>query len=570
MAILDSFLNSKYEINFESIQVEDPKRKGLVIVGMTDIMRQAASLARKVNDLTKSDKMKMWKLLLDVTCYVVKNAAGCMNDDFHLSKLNAEALLLQGEALLYFSFMSDETNADALAGDTNPATDDAKLWQKVVADPLLQSVTLSMKLKDELLFDATASMLWSYNRSIKDALKFNAMFWMEVFQKLYEGILEIGLEDSELMVHIVIGYAEALKKLHEQSFAQVAQEEKEKAPPQGKGAKGQTPAKAAPVKAQMQPSGNSNYIKLAEEVCNKGLASKCGAHEAKMVLFNIRSTLKPGASYGAESDIVMKLFSGLELLEAQKKPSKDELDDVIQDLVKTEPKLSINLKFEFWKRVIQYASKTGQHHLSFECIRRLFQLLPTNYSVQYLIDKEIDLNIVCACELLYGQIVLNLCEAKIPFGSMVEMKLVAMQRIANAVEIACNASAALVPEITNGLDLLNAVIVKFQEPKSAIVEPLERVLKSLTVSIMQKGTVANSLSLFQNTMMSLYELLLEAYTSQSNSVAGIRMIENMFRIMPKSVHRHLWEQKVQILSQSRKGVAITLLKETDPETQSIM
>ncbi|KAJ3411084.1 hypothetical protein HDV05_002754 [Chytridiales sp. JEL 0842] len=563
--VLNSFINNNFTIDFNSIQVCDPKAKGLVIIALSDLMHQAVSLARK-SQLPTSDleNRKLWKLTLDTTSYILRNSSDAVSDEAFLAKLQAEALLVQGEALLFFAGLESSEVAES----ENPSSDEVKTWQRYVTEPLLQSFNAGFKLKHTDLVESATAKLWSYYKSLKSPLKHSAAFWMECFQKLYDGFLEIKLEDSDLIVFVATGYAESLKELHEQqTIPAVATEEKSTAA--AKGGKSTATNKTQSSKTN-QSSPASNLLKLAEDVCNIGLASKCDAYEAKLSLFNIRSSLRPGGGSSSETDIVMKLFSGLETLETQKKPSKDDLESVVQDLAKTEQRLSINLKFELWKRVIQHAIKTGQYHLSYECVTRLFSALPMNYTVKLLEERQINLNLVCSAEILYGQIILQLCELKIPFKSFSDMRLMAMSRLANAVEIACEAETPLVSEVIVALEVLNGALLTSQIPKTTFTEPIDRVLKALTAVLIHKGTISQSLQLLQDTIMSLHELLLEAYTSQRNWVGCIRMIENMFRIMPKALHRRLWEQKVQVLSQGRKGIAMSLLKEADAETQSIM
>ena len=67
-----------------------------------------------------------------------------------------------------------------------------------------------------------------------------------------------------------------------------------------------------------------------------------------------------------------------------------------------------------------------------------------------------------------------------------------------------------------------------------------------------------------------HQFCINFFTDKKDWHSALRYIERIYRILPKNQHEKIWKIKIDVLHQSGKGTAGTLLKEVDVETQSDM
>ncbi|KAJ3319678.1 hypothetical protein HDU76_000483 [Blyttiomyces sp. JEL0837] len=419
--------------------------------------------------------------------------------------------------------------------------------------------------------------------------------WIDVFQKIYESMQSGDISEPTVGLEVCMAYVELLKDSFEASNVQVVttDDKKSQAPGQAPG-QGKTapPGKQAVPKPAASKDNNPSLLKLADEVCNFGLGISNGSYELKMKLFDLKSSLKaissnvsPQASAGNDSDPVMKLFASLDSLEALKKVGKEDIENVLVDLLKSEKRLSPKMRFELWERLIQHAYKWQQHYLAFVLTEVTFGQLPKSLSlstsgaknspVSNKLNSDLDAGLLCSAELLAGQIIVSMIENGIPYSSEMSMKVDALRRFADSIKYVASVNTGASASVTSALSMIIALLqgINKQKHLQLIIDIVDEITSKFFAAYFANVSFQDSINAspeLRDLFLNICEISLELHANKENWQSCIRLLENLFRLMPKDQHRYLWEKKLEILNLSGRGVAVTLLKDASLETQSYM
>ncbi|KAI9331585.1 hypothetical protein BDR26DRAFT_870051 [Obelidium mucronatum] len=541
--IVLSLLKNDYAINFDIINANDIKNQRTILVALSDVMRQSRELAQRQLKSGLIQRFKFWKAVWDSSMYLMTLEIDKLVDTISAQKLKAEALLYQGEAL--FTFETIKPYANSISPSEKHA-ENLKAIHQAVIEPMIQSLNIGISLKDSLTIQSAASHIWDYFATTKSGLSTsNLSFWTDTFQRLYDGLIECQLQNTNLMVCVCIGYLTAST---------------EKSP--AKGGKGAPlPEVKNDKKNAKQAQQTNSNTKLLEDLVNLGLSASCGSYETKLELFDLKTAMK--------FDHTMKIFSCLEILESRK-ASKDELEEAARNMYLNGSKLGKIMNFELWLRIIQHAYKAEHFHLAYLTIQTLFDTYSGTYTPSNIMaSKEINPSLILTGKLLYGQIILSLIERNHLFGTPTVMRASATQKLANGMDIICSLQPVQTSHLQNSLDLL-CQVVSNGEPHKSYLAHLERVLGNLYTSFFAKVSVQNLISTdfkMQTAILKLTEFCLKIYKGKSDWAASTRLIDKMFRLLPKSFHKTLLQAKVQTLSLGNKSGINTLLKDWDLQTQ---
>ncbi|ORY39370.1 hypothetical protein BCR33DRAFT_412221 [Rhizoclosmatium globosum] len=231
-------------------------------------MRQARELAKKQLMLPTEENLKYWKAVWDTSKYILTLEIGNLSDPITAQKLKAEALLYQGEALFMFETIRPYMLA---ASKPDSYSENLKTIHAAVIDPMIQSLNIGINLKDSATIQSAASKIWDYFSSTKASISSgNLAFWTEIFQRLYDGLIECSLQNSNLMVCICIGYITVLKEANEQAsiaaaVAAAAAQALETVPAKkGSAGKDKKGAKAPPPPSSLLLQQNSQQHQLIQ------------------------------------------------------------------------------------------------------------------------------------------------------------------------------------------------------------------------------------------------------------------------------------------------------------------
>ncbi|KAJ3023143.1 UNVERIFIED_CONTAM: hypothetical protein HDU68_008751 [Siphonaria sp. JEL0065] len=574
-----SLLKNDYVINFDVINANDIKNRRTILVALSDIMRQARELAQKQGKSSSNERLKYWKAVWDASKYLMTLEIEKLVDSVSAQKLKAEALLYQGEALFTFETIKPFVNG---SGSKEHQADTLKAIHQAVIEPMIQSLNIGIALKDSTSIQCAASNIWDYFSTTKSGLSNSTLgFWTETFQRLHDGLMECQLQNTNLMVCVCIGYATVLKETAEQAAlaaaadaaaAMAATNTVEKTSPAkgGKAPQGEVKPEKDKKTSKQAPQQTNNNAKILEDIVNLGLSASAGKYETKLVLFDLKTSMKTGAPIcisNIEGDPTMKIFTCLEVLES-KKGNKEELEDTVRNMFLYGSKLGKSLNFELWLRVIQHAYKAEHLHLAYMAIQALFDSC-TEGKVFSAANIDIKPTFLFHGKLLYGQIIISLIDKEFLFDSRSAMRATALQKIANALEIVSVMNPIQISQLQTSLEIFSQAACA-GIPQKSYLSHIERVLGTLYSCFFGKVPVQNLVSTnqkAQEAILNLTETCLNIYKDKCDWVASTRLIDRTFRLLPKSFHRTLLKAKVQTLSLGNKSGISALLKDWDVDIQ---
>ncbi|KAJ3216771.1 hypothetical protein HDU67_008948 [Dinochytrium kinnereticum] len=550
----DALLQNNYRINFDSIGATSPNSRRLVQAALSDILRQARTCAKSSSD-TDGICSLFWKMVLDSSGYLLSKQWNYSDEDVALSKLQAEALNARGEALVFFVGLANRKVNDAFENITTA--------NRLICENFLASFSAGCRMKDSNIINLATSNLWTFYNSLQPSfLKSNIGLWLDVLHSVYEGLIENGQQGSSLFVLIATCYARTLREHHETISASTNVEEKIPSPTKTK--LPNLPKPSAIKSSGTKESNISNPLKTAEDVCNTGLLSNCRDYDAKLSLFDMRTSLRSLVNLGPlpETDIVLRLFSAIDGLDSNKKTMKEDIENAIVDLTKADHMLSRNLSWRLWLRVIRYSLKVQQYQIAFFSINALTK------------DNYKDMAVIHACEieLLYGSAIINLANAGLFYGNEASIRLDALSRFGICVKLACSPGNLCLAEIIQALEACESALSEkvFYQDRTLTLSIMESITKTLSQANFKNPRFHEALltdSALQKLVTFTFTYCIEIYSSTLNWQMALQTMEKLFRIMPQSMHQALAKRKLQLLSESGKSIAVTFLKDADLNDQ---
>ncbi|KAJ3101768.1 hypothetical protein HDU97_001052 [Phlyctochytrium planicorne] len=555
---ISSLLQNNFKINFDVIEATSPKSRYLVHAALYDILRQSRAVCTLEEKASKDSANNMfWKMVLDASGYLLSKQWNYKDDDANDLKFQSEALNCRGEALSFFLNLCSKKSE---IGQESLFT-----THRSICETFLSSFNLGCRMKDAVTINATCQNIWNLYSNISTSnIRNNSLLWLDVFHTIYEGLMESSLTSLSLFVYITTGYARVLKDHHEINYS--SQNPEEKAPQQNAKTKNSVPSKPTAAKplVSTKDSNFANPIKLADEVCTNGLLSNCQDYEAKLNLFDLRSSLKSFSTLAnlPDGDPILKVFTMVEVLESNKKPGKEDIETVIIEITKVMNSMSQQLSLRIWLRVIRFAIKVQQFQAAFFCIKSLSLEGMSNAPKAYL----------CELELLYASSILSLPSSGLFYGNELSIRLDSLRHFVICAKCASSSEELflnhLVQALESCLEISNSK--PFQKDKALLLPPMEELTRTLNESfstnIKFHDTVTSD-PLLQKLIIKVFYFCIDTYSVTSNWHMALQTIERLFRIMPPSLHQTLAKKKLQILSESGKSIAITLLKDAELEDQ---
>ncbi|KAJ3123227.1 hypothetical protein HK100_011686 [Physocladia obscura] len=585
---VQSLLKNDCNVNFDLTHTADLKSKRIILVALSDIMRQSKYLAERANSSLSRQRIKYWKMVWDSSRYLMTLEIENLTDKTSSQRLRAEALLNEGTSLFEFQSINPTIELE------ESSTENLSSIHKPVIDLLCQSLTIGITLKDLSIIQNVSQKICNYFSGIKPWLNtISLAFWTETFQKLFDTLTESNLLETDLMVRICIGYATVMKESQIQATiaaalaATGAAEDKLLVGTKGgKGSRAASVSKPkgkqlAPSKVQAAPNKQqqntlsttgTNKTTTAEEIFNTGLSAKDGSYAMKLILFDIKTAMKISTPLNLSNttDPAMKIFSALDLLE-MKKPSNDELEHASQTLSKYGKKLGKTLYMELMLRIIQHAFNQQHMHLAFLIMQTLSEEVPKEFVLAELLalDSGINVKLIIQTKQLFSQIILAMIEQQLYFDSFLLMKQSALKYLSQCLEITCTWKFAEISDVETTLDILRKTIFGIA-PQWLFLHNIESTLSTLYSAYFAKVSIQNLIAKkpeVQDTILQLTEVCLDIYCEKGDWNSSSRIIDRSGRILPKKYHESLLRRKVQVLSTGNKpGIAI-LLKEVDPRVQ---
>ncbi|TPX73534.1 hypothetical protein CcCBS67573_g05183 [Chytriomyces confervae] len=546
--LIFKLLNVDYSINFEIISADDVKSKRTIVVALADIMRQSRELAAK--QVEKKRILKYWKMVWDASKYLMTLELEALMDSVSAQKLKAEAQLLQGESLLVFNELKPHSFSETNTEDEAQSENMKRIYQAIV-EPMVNSLGIGITLKDSVTIKSAASNIWRYFSKLKVSVSaIGTSFWAETFQHLFEGLVSCGLTQSDLMVQICIGYASILKEVleHSNSGAQSV-DEKSKAKPQAD-KKNQTKNPASEFQA---PS----TLKQLEDAFNVGFSAKDASYENKLALLDIKTSIQPpmASSINTESDPAMNVFHSLALLHSRPNPTTNELEEAAAHMAQHESKFSKPLSFEIWIRIVQYSMASQHLHLAFAIVKGLFEKSKDGIAVHLLLTGE----------KLFGEVILKLIENGMCFDSASVMRAMAIDKLANFIELKISKDVFELSKLMSVLDIVTSA-VKCRGISTAAPQ-IERLLNAMYTAFYSKPffqAVFNSTESLQIHVLSLFQTCIHISNEKQDWSASLRLTDKALRILPRVHHPAVIEEKVKATSKSGKLGMSQLLQDLDP------
>ncbi|KAJ3237997.1 hypothetical protein HDU81_008605 [Chytriomyces hyalinus] len=408
-----------------------------------------------------------------------------------------------------------------------------------LADIMRQSRELAAKQVEKKRVLKYWKMVW-------DASKYLMTFfdWDE-----FLGLVSCGLTQSDLMVQICIGYASILKAVLEHSNAGTQSvEEKAKAKPQAD-KKGQT---KNPTNEFQAPS----TVKQLEDAFNVGFSAKDASYENKLALLDIKTSIQPpmASSINTDSDPAMNVFHSLALLHSRQTPVTNELEEAAIHMAQHEAKFSKPLSFEIWIRIVQYSMVSQHLHLAFAIVKALFEK-----------SKDgIDVHLLLKGEKLYGEVILKLIENGLFFDSSSVMRAMAIEKLANFVELKISKDVFELSKLMSVLDIVTNAV---KCPGISTAAPqIERILNAMYTASFSKPffqAVFNSTEALQIHVLSLFRTCIHVCNEKLDWSASLRLAEKALRTLPKVHHNAIVEEKVKATSKSGKSGMAQLVQDLD-------